>query len=298
MPSSKSTQSQDPAVAAAASKSSSSTTNSKEKTTVETLEEELSRAETAVRNNEFKVTRLHQQWTTYLVRLSYMVLFIAFHQLQNPSTACLKDAKEFNKEVKAVGGDDSISGVKVIGLVLTDCLVHVLAIVMACFLSFFLTKQQQALAKGGRFASSTDGGAQKKKDDDADVAPKPNQLKRPTKKALFSDPRYLMANACIAPLLAMYFAQRKPESSASCLNTALLQKAGVTPQARERTLPVAVVFHVLVTLCILFMDRQQTQVATNVNQVLKLRDDLLVAQAQEKLNQQRKQQEPVVSRKK
>ncbi|KAL7572316.1 hypothetical protein ACA910_017913 [Epithemia clementina (nom. ined.)] len=257
--------------------------NSKEKSVVDTLEEQLTRAETAVRNNEFKVQTLHSQWITFLVRLSYMVLLLAFHQMQSPSTACIMDVKNFNDHATTTTA--KISGYKVVGLVFTDSLVHILGITMACFLSFFLQKQQTALEY--RKQNMYGGLENEKKKNDDSKGRLPIDANAVEKKQLFSDARYLVANACIAPLLAMYYAQKQRTAlDDSCLDPTLLQKAGVEPMERQRSLPVVVVFHVLVTVCIWFMDRQQGQVADNVLKVYKLRRDLLVAQEEQDKKEQ------------
>ena len=274
--------------------------NKKEKSVVETLEEQVSRAELAVRKNEFKVQTLHQQWITYLVRLSYMVMLLAFHQMQNPSTACLQDVKQFN--ANAVQGDTKpISGWQAVGLVLTDSLVHILAIVMSCFLSFFLQKQQTALKRRQEQSASW---TNKKDDDDHGDAKTKNKVgldvdpRLLKKQALFSDGRYMVANACIAPLLALYFAHRNLEPSMdSCLDGHLLQRAEIEPVERQRSLPVVVVYHVLVTACVWFMDQQQDQVSRHVLKVYQLRRDLLVAQEEEEENKKNKKTKQTVSKK-
>lgn len=222
--------------------------------TTETLESELERAETAIRNNQFQVNAIHKQWKTYLQRLSYMVLLIAFHQMQSPSTACLKDVKSFN-----LVAPEPITGKEVILLVLSDSMVHLLAIVMAASLSFFLLHQQESSA-----------------------SPAKQQEKQQQKQMLFSNPRYMLSNACIPPLLALYFGSQKAGKYSSCLDMDLLEQAQVEPVERQRSLPVVLIFHVIVTFCLWFMDMQQDQILTNIQKVDTLRRELLQAREQDK----------------
>uniref|UniRef100_A0A7S2VFT6 Uncharacterized protein n=1 Tax=Entomoneis paludosa TaxID=265537 RepID=A0A7S2VFT6_9STRA len=236
------------------------------------LEEELERAEIAIRNSQFKVNSIHKQWKTYLQRLSYMVLLISIHQMRSPTTACLKDAKQFNQvlEARTLDGDDMtlITGKKVVLLVLADSMVHLLAICMAACLSFFLIQQQPP--------------------PDPSLSPAAQQEQMTIQaqtQAVFANPRYLLSNACIPPMLALYFGHQKKQSDASvssCLEPHLLVAAGVTPEPRERSLPIVLVFHVIVTACIWFMDMQQNQVYDNVKKLHTLRSELSTAQTQAK----------------
>mmetsp|Transcript_9315 Transcript_9315/g.12353 ORF Transcript_9315/g.12353 Transcript_9315/m.12353 type:complete len:253 (-) Transcript_9315:287-1045(-) len=224
-----------------------------------TLEGELQRAETAIRNNQFQVNAIHKQWRTYLARLSYMVLVIAFHQMQNPSAACIVDVKKFNEVTT-----EPIDGYKVTLLVLSDSMIHLLAIVMAASLSFYLQHQPNVIG-----------------------SPAKQQEAMSKRQLLFADARYMMANACIPPLLALYFGSKKTNEDGSprtlsCLDHTLLEQAGVEPAERRRSLPVVLVFHVIVTACMWFMDMQQNQVLVNLEKVDKLREDLQEAQQQAK----------------
>lgn len=246
------------------------------KTQSPSLEDELQRAETALRNNQFKMNSIHKHWKTYLQRLSYMVLLISIHQLRSPTTACLKDAKQFNQALQArmeavsnttdVEEDYTyISGYQVFMLVIVDSMVHLLGIAMAACLSFYLVQQQP--------------------DENPNLSPAQQEAERRKKKPLlFADLRYMLSNACLPPILTLYFTQRQktitanPNVVVSCLEPQLLEWAKVVPAERQRSLPVVLIFHAIVTACMWFMDRQQKQATENLQKVDQLRVELQQAQ--------------------
>ena len=223
------------------------------------VEADLDRAEAAIRSNQAKVDALHKQWKTYLVRLSYMVLVIAFHQLQSPSAACLKDVKQYNQalaESEDNNDQTALDGFQATQLVVQDCLVHLLAIIMATCLAFYLQSQQEE---------------------------KTFLQKVARKQLVFADSRYMVSNACIPFLLFSFFRSQKTDDNGSpvtysCMDEGLLQSVGLEPEERQRSLPVVLVFHVIVTACLWFMDLQQNQVMDNLKKLEKLRQDLTHAQ--------------------
>ena len=191
------------------------------------IDEQLARAMATVEQSERQTDALHSQWRTYLLRLSYLLIVISMHQMQEPTGACLKDVKAFNARAD---DEQRISGFQAFVLVAIDALPYILAMVMAAALSFFL------------------------------VMEKPGN---------FSHPRYLLANACLPPLVGMHFMRK---DKLSCLEDE--QLTGFDPEPRSRSLPVAVVFHVIVTVCCWFMDSQRRHQETNVRMVQDLYRDL------------------------
>ena len=65
------------------------------------LNTQLDRALTAVVKNQYTVIELHKQWKLHLLRLSYLVIILTFHQCQLPITNCIKQIKVNEKiEIK------------------------------------------------------------------------------------------------------------------------------------------------------------------------------------------------------
>ena len=57
------------------------------------LNTQLDRALAAVVKNQYTVIELHKQWKLHLLRLSYLVIILTFHQCQLPITNCIKQIK-------------------------------------------------------------------------------------------------------------------------------------------------------------------------------------------------------------
>ena len=73
--------------------STSSDTQGKDTVDVD-INEQLDRAHAAVVRNQEAVSRLHSQWKVHLLRLSYLIIIVTFHQAQVPMTECIKEIKE------------------------------------------------------------------------------------------------------------------------------------------------------------------------------------------------------------
>lgn len=192
------------------------------------LETQLAQAQAAVARAEQQTQLLHQQWRTYLLRFSYLLILVSMHQMQGPTSACVKDIKALNA---ASAQEEQISGARAFVLAVSDSFPYILAITMSAFLSLFLS------------------------------------LKEPGN---FSDPRYLLANALLPPLIGMHFLYK---DEPSCLHDEALL-ARIDPEPRTRSLPVVVVYHVIVTVCCWFMDNQRQQQARNIRMVQDLQRDL------------------------
>lgn len=135
---------------------------------------------------------------------------------------------------KVASEDERISGLGVFGLVIADTVPYIFALIIAGSLSFFLV-----IEEAGTFAN----------------------------------PRYMLANALLPPMVGMFFMTKdKP----SCLDEDKLVRADVD-ESRTRSLPVVVVFHLIVTVCYWFMDRQRQQQANNKQMIEELRQDLVQA---------------------
>lgn len=85
----------------------------------------------------------------------------------------------------------------------------------------------------------------------------------------FSSRRYMIANSFIPGILTIHFTQpRWP-----CVNDRL-QQVDLEPNPKKDSIPVVLVFHVIVTLSYMFMDWQMRQHEQNVKAVQKLHREL------------------------
>ena len=120
-------------------------------------------------------------------------------------------------------------------------------------------------------------------------------------RANFGSPYYMLASACALPIAGLHFFWRPPppaagsqdqdESSSATLLSSyytigcvdnLLAKAGLQPIDRIRPFPVVLIFHVVVTVCYMFMQMQMGQHHKNIQMVIKLRQDLEESEAAKK----------------
>jgi hypothetical protein len=62
-------------------------------TTKPTLEEQLDKAEYAVRKSKYAAAQVHYWWRQHLFRLSLLVFLLCFHQARRPSAACIQNIK-------------------------------------------------------------------------------------------------------------------------------------------------------------------------------------------------------------
>ena len=78
-------------------KSSGSTTtdnnNNANNSDEKELNTQLDRALAAVMKNQYTVSELHKQWRLHILRLSYLVIVLTFHQCQLPIPNCIKQIK-------------------------------------------------------------------------------------------------------------------------------------------------------------------------------------------------------------
>jgi hypothetical protein len=79
--------------AGAAGDNNNNNNNNTNSSTDISLTEQLDRAQAAVDSSHMHALTLHSQWRSHLLRLSYIVIIATFHQMQTPSSACIKEIK-------------------------------------------------------------------------------------------------------------------------------------------------------------------------------------------------------------
>lgn len=215
----------------------------------DSLQSQLESAAASLEQNEIQMARLHGQWRTYMMMISYLVVLLSFHQFHALSSACLIDIKAINRS--ALSDDLRIPGTKAVALVFYDAAAIVLGIVMAAALCQWL-----------------------------------RQLSWREKGSDFNNPFYMAAHACVPPTLGIVYYQIKHEQRTTCLqglegglNNVLVDGVELPSAAndsRSASWPLALVFHVIVTTSIWFMNRQQMQHRKNDKAVQDLLDELKV----------------------
>jgi hypothetical protein len=206
------------------------------------LEEQVARAELVVHRNKAASDTLHGQWKTHLLHLSFLLSFIGFQQLQTRVSPCLKDIKRFNDHQKE-SMQDGIRSFDALRIVLLDSIQCLAGLAMTfCLICFVSSRRHQSRA---RFSTS------------------------------FS---YMAANACVPIILALHFRQAQDQSGGMSCVADLLHRVDPAPESvdhRSTPFPVVLIFHVIVTACVWFMDVQALQHEKNIHLVEKLRTDLL-----------------------
>ena len=215
----------------------------------DSVQDQLDYAAASLEQNAIQMARLHGQWRTYLMMISYLVVLLSFHQFHALSSACLIDIKAVNRS--ALSDDLRIPGTKAIVLVLYDAAAIVLGTVMAAALCQWL-----------------------------------RQLTWRQKGSDFKNPYYMVAHACVVPTLGIIYYQTKTVPRTTCLqglddglNNVLVsgvELPSATDPPGSASWPLALVFHVIVTMSIWFMNRQQTLHRNNEKAVHDLLDELKV----------------------
>jgi len=209
-------------------------------TTTTTIQGQLDRAAETLEQNAFQMARLHGQWRTYLTTLSYLVVLLSFHQFQSISSTCLMDIKAVNRDV--LSEEQAIPGARAIALVIKDAAAVVLGIAMATLLCMWLRSE----------------------------------------KADFSNAFYMTAQSFILPILGILYYNFNSKQTSSCLEEMIRDNGSVfsgveLPSATDPSKsgwPVVLVFHVIVTLSVWFMNKQQRSLRKSELAVQMLRDDL------------------------
>lgn len=211
------------------------------------LTEQLDRAQSAVERSHQGTLKLHQQWRTQLFRLSFLVMVVTLHIAQAPSGACIKEIKKWNElqpDSLAIPGSEAII------LVLHDATVELLSIFcVGCLL------QCLRLPQGD-----------------------------------FSSLPYRLSCAILPVIISIYFQQSSINSSSkkkerpTCVASskyydASLTTADLRDEAVPRHFPVALVFHLIVSISLWFMLYQNQQHDKNIQLLQKLKQDLVQTKA-------------------
>lgn len=54
---------------------------------------QLDRALATLQRNKMAMTTLYVQWRSQLLKMSYLIMLVIMHQLQKPTTLCMKEIK-------------------------------------------------------------------------------------------------------------------------------------------------------------------------------------------------------------
>jgi hypothetical protein len=193
----------------------------------------------------------HEQLRTSCQRMAFLLLIISLHAAAQPTESCVTDIKALNQHyssLEIVDNDKMISHLQAIVLILKDGIVAVLGLIMAASLMYFTSMDPR-----GDFTSVS----------------------------------YILAAACAPPIIYMHFNWNDPNRNElnasfynkSCVDTELLDAAGVEPVDRLHGFPVVLANFVVLTVSYFFMNWQRQR------QVLQLQKD---TEGQAKVQQEEK----------
>jgi hypothetical protein len=211
-----------------------------------TLDEQLDRALASVHRNQETALTLHYQWRTHLLRMTYIVMIVSFHQVQLPSSACLNEIKQWNeiqKNTTMEGTDNVVSGFQAFVAVLNDSIVEVLGIVCCASLLWCLSL--------------------------------------PMRNQDFATVPYRLSCTLIPMIVSLYWSNKT--KTGGCLNdfdttTTTTTMIEDMPERTPGGFPVVLVFHLIVSISLWFMKFQYSQHGKNVAMVMKMKKDLKDAQ--------------------
>jgi len=206
------------------------------------LQDKLADTQARVLKNKAACDTLHSQWRLHLLRLSYLLIVVGLYQLQTLVTQCLLDIKHVN-EYKTT--DHFYSGYQATSIVVQSTMQYLLGLVVAGLITLFLihTQQEQSASKSP-----------------------------------FSSVYYKLINALLPVVLGLHY-NRPALGTDYCVDWELSQLADSNTtkggQSKDGSLPVVVVFHIIVSASYWFMTVQAKQHTANVTLVEQMKEELL-----------------------
>lgn len=244
---------------------------------------QLQAAQQKVIHNQANTSALHSQWKSHLCRLSYLVILLSLHQWHKPMSKCLYDVKTYNKSITPLDDQEhlTITYLQAIWFMCQDTVCELLSICMAILLSIFL--KQQYNQSEIMLINTKDS----------------TQINN---KSFFSNPLYMITTTIFVPIINIYFHQQSKrgnnndvESTShhhSCLEFSSIVRddhtfwqqlqqadgedgstASTTRNGGGGGFPVVLVFHVIATACLWFMNMQQSQQQRNLQLLEKLKQE-------------------------
>ncbi|KAI2492183.1 hypothetical protein MHU86_22379 [Fragilaria crotonensis] len=226
-----------------------------------TLQEQLDKAEAAVRKTRDATAQLHYWWRQHLFRLSCMVFVLCFYQARKPSEACIRNIKSINNNSEIV---TFVSGWEAARFMANDSVVEIMGLILVAALTLFLS----------------------------------DPLQRPN--LTFADRHYMVATALIPLQITSYFQNEKKigciqplmERYGDLILSAISSTSSTTtsdadsdqnlpdPFGEDRSFPISLVFHTIVTLCCWFMNYQMQRRNEAIKQVMHMKKILENAERQ------------------
>lgn len=187
---------------------------------------------------------LHNMWRSTLHKMSYLVVMLALHQLNGTVGQCIRDVKGVNAAAGDGSGSSLLSGMDTLGLVLTDALPAILGVVISGLLVKFLSLYNE----------------------------------RTDQPADFSSPWYYVGAGIVPMILSLHFQTLNssgPDGDSggvtSCVSTHETASQFFDPGTEadiaarvQKQIPVAIVYHTVVTVSYWFMKKGREQCERNM----------------------------------
>ncbi|CAJ1959118.1 unnamed protein product [Cylindrotheca closterium] len=213
--------------------------------------EQLDRALEALMSGKRGMITLYVQWRQQLLRMGYLVMLAIMHQLQKPTTLCLKEIKEWN-EIRKNSSEEPYSGLQATFMVLEDSIVEILGLI--CGICLILCLQSPVL----NFKD-------------------------------FSTIYFRISCLGIPVIVYLYHYEKQylgclDDQDYDALVQSRRQAAemdggdGIDPAEKEkRGFPIILIYHVITTLALYFMKYQSEKTDKNIFELLHLKDELTEA---------------------
>jgi len=184
---------------------------------------------------------LHKMWCSALHKMSYLVALLALHQLNGAVGQCVRDVKSVNAASDDGSGSPMLSGIDALGLVFTDSLSAILGVAISGLLVKFLSLYN-------------------------------DQTEQP---ADFSSPWYYVSAGIVPMIISLHFQTVNSgvdsDGVASCVSTHGTASQCFDPGTEaeiaariQKQLPVAIVYHTVVTVSYWLMKKGREQCERNM----------------------------------
>jgi general stress protein CsbA len=212
----------------------------------DSLKEQVDRALAAILANQDQTSRIHASWRTQLHLVSMVILFIVLTQVQEPASTCMKEIKDWNEIISLSneGGEHVIGILRAVRYAVSDSMMEILSIM--CGLALV------------------------------------RLLSRPPTKDDFATVHFRVSCFFIPFIISSYYYNR----SLGCLYgvdnplspKSLDEKDPTEVRIDERprrTFPIILLFHLIGSLSLFFMQSQRKQLEASVEKIQQLKKDLL-----------------------
>jgi hypothetical protein len=226
---------------------SKNTTESNAGTSIEHLSDQLNDVTVQVLHNIMKMDSLHEQWINYLFVLSNVVILLSFYQIYSIFATNHNDiGHTFNHSAPSSMFIQKLPKPLHIFLQIDSSIItYIISTFMSLFLFLFITVVKRRLQEQQPLTNSLTG--------------------------IFRHFYFRMTQLCSLPTMILYYNQLKK------LDQSTIPSASAS-SVQHHQFPVVIIYFVVVSICIWFMQYQSIRMHRSYNAIVRLRSEFMQKQ--------------------